>query len=229
MDWRAFSLDMAGMARGLLAQDSVTATLEKITASAVQLVEGCDAAGILALRRGQAQTLAPTEEFVEESDRLHEQLGQGPCFDAARMGRPVFRIRDVSTASGDWSLYARRAHELGIGSMMGFLLYTDDEHDLGALNLYSRKPGAFTEVSETAGWMLASHAAVAFSSARDHATLHQAIETRHVIGQAMGILMAEHDLDRQGAFDVLRRYSMERNVKLREVARQLCEGGTLSN
>lgn len=28
--------------------------------------------------------------------------------------------------------------------MMGFLLFTDDE-DLGALNLYSRRPGAFTE------------------------------------------------------------------------------------
>lgn len=47
------------------------------------------------------------------------------------------------------------------------MLFADDE-DLGALNLYSRKPGAFTETSELAGWLLASHAAVAFSSARTH-------------------------------------------------------------
>jgi hypothetical protein len=43
-----------------------------------------------------------------------------------------------------------------VGSMMGSLLYTEDE-DLGALNLYSRRPGAFTEASEMVGWLPASH------------------------------------------------------------------------
>jgi hypothetical protein len=33
---------------------------------------------------------------------------------------------------------------------MGFLLFTEDE-DLGALNLCSHKPGAFTEASELTG------------------------------------------------------------------------------
>ncbi len=72
---------------------------------------------------------------------------------------------------------------------MGFLLFTEDE-DLGALNLYSRRPGAFTEASELAGWLLASHAAVAFSSARTHAQMERAVATRHVIGEAMGISWA---------------------------------------
>ncbi|GAB7106973.1 hypothetical protein JCM4814A_52870 [Streptomyces phaeofaciens JCM 4814] len=71
---------------------------------------------------------------------------------------------------------------------MGFLLFTEDE-ELGALNLCSSTPGAFTRASETAGWLLASHAAVAFSSASTHAQLEQAIATRHLIGEAMGILM----------------------------------------
>ncbi|MFC8128523.1 GAF and ANTAR domain-containing protein [Streptomyces sp. NPDC057302] len=227
MDWRAFSLHMASMARELLAQDSVAHTLSKITSSAVHLVEGCDAAGILVLRKGRANSLAPTEQLVEDSDRLHEQLREGPCFDAARAGDPSFRIADLSVESVRWSAYAPRAHALGIGSMMGFLLYTDDLHDLGALNFYSREPGAFTDVSETAGWMFASHAAVAFSSARDHATLQHAVETRNVIGQAMGILMAQHNLNQQAAFDVLRRHSQERNVKLRDIAENLCKRGVL--
>jgi hypothetical protein len=110
---------------------------------------------------------------------------------------------------------------------MGFLLFTDEE-DLGALNFYSRRPGAFGEAGELAGWLLASHAAVAFSSARTHAQMEQAVATRHAIGEAMGILMGSHHLSEEQAFDVLRRYSQENNVKLREVARLVCAKGGLS-
>ncbi|MFG1664638.1 GAF and ANTAR domain-containing protein [Streptomyces sp. Y7] len=220
---------MATMARDLLAQASVTATLERITASATELVEGCDAAGILVLHDSTVQSLAPTHQMVIDSDQLQQRLGEGPCFDAARtaQGERVFRIADLTGLQQRWPAYAPQAHALGVGSMMGFLLFTEDE-DLGALNLYSHKPGAFTDASEVAGWLLASHAAVAFSSARTHAQMEQAVATRHLIGQAMGILMGSRHLTEEQAFDVLRRYSQENNIKLREVARLVCEQGGLS-
>ncbi|MFF3906342.1 GAF and ANTAR domain-containing protein [Streptomyces sp. NPDC001848] len=229
MDWRTFAQQMASMARDLLAQDSVDATLERITASAIELVPGCDAAGILLLYGRRVQSLAPTEDLVLLSDQLQESLGEGPCFDAARIrdGERVFRIADLTQEHARWPGYAPRAAELGVGSIMGFLLFTEDE-DLGALDLYSRRPGAFTEAGETAGWLLASHAAVAFSSARTHAQLEQAIATRHTIGEAMGILMGSHHLTEDQAFDVLRRYSQEKNIKVREVARLICEKGALA-
>ncbi|OQR63490.1 antitermination regulator [Streptomyces maremycinicus] len=228
MDWARFAQQLAAMARDLLAQESVDATLKRITASAGELVHGCDAAGILVLHDAKVESLAPTEQLVVDSDRLQERLGEGPCFDAARHGldERVFRIADLTVEHQRWPAYAPQAHELGVGSMMGFLLYTDDE-DFGALNLYSRKPGVFSQDSETAGWLLASHAAVAFSSARTHAQMEQAVTTRHTIGEAMGILMGSHHLTEEQAFEVLRRYSQESNVKLREVARQVCEKGSL--
>ncbi|AYN44057.1 ANTAR domain-containing protein [Streptomyces dangxiongensis] len=220
---------MASMARDLLAQDSVDATLQRITASATELVEGCDAAGILVLHGNQVETLAPTDRLVIGSHELQARLREGPCFDAARSTRTerVYRIADLTSEQRRWPAYAPQAHALGVGSMMGFVLFTEDE-DLGALNLYSRKTGAFTEASETAGLLLASHAAVAFSSARTHAQMEQAVTTRHVIGEAMGILMGGHHLTEEQAFDVLRRYSQETNTKLREVARLVCEQGSLS-
>jgi AmiR/NasT family two-component response regulator len=58
--------------------------------------------------------------------------------------------------------------------------------------------------------------------------MEQAVATRHAIGEAMGILMGSHSLNEEQAFDVLRRYSQENNVKLREVARQVCEKGGLT-
>lgn len=228
MDWRVFAREMASMARDLLAQDSVGATLDRITASAVALVPGCEAAGILLLHGKRVETVAPTHDLVVESDRLQERLEEGPCFDAAhsRTGERVFRIADFTQDQPRWPAYAPQARDLGVGSMMGFLLFTEDE-EFGALDLYSRRPGSFTPDSETAGWLLASHAAVAFSSARSHAQMEQAIATRHVIGEAMGILMGSHHLTEDQAFDVLRRFSQEHNIKLREVARQVCEHGRL--
>ncbi|PZT70273.1 antitermination regulator [Streptomyces sp. SW4] len=230
-DWRSFAQQMATLARDLLAQESVHDTLERITASAVEFVQGCDAAGILVLRGKRAQSVAPTEELVVQSDRLQERLAEGPCFDAARPSADerTFRIVDFGDsgeAARRWPAYVPEARKLGLGSMMGILLYTEDE-ELGALNFYSRRPGAFTESSETAGWLLASHAAVAFSSARTHSQLQQAIDTRHLIGEAMGILMGSHRLTERQAFDSLRRYSQDHNVKLRDVARHVCEKGAL--
>ncbi|MFJ2728943.1 GAF and ANTAR domain-containing protein [Streptomyces collinus] len=228
MDWRGFAEQMATLARELLAQSSVEDTLACITSSAVELVEGCDTAGILILRGNQVQTLAPTDQLVVDSDQTQERLGEGPCFDAARSkeGERIYRIADFTQEVPRWPDYAPRARDLGIGSMMGFLLYTEEE-ELGALDMYSYKPGMFTEASETAGWLLASHAAVAFSFARTHTQMEQAVSTRHVIGEAMGILMGERRLTEQEAFDVLRRYSQENNIKLREVARRVCERGSL--
>ncbi|MEU0414443.1 GAF and ANTAR domain-containing protein [Streptomyces griseorubiginosus] len=228
MDWSRFAQQMAAMARDLLAQESVTDTLDRISASATELVEGCTAAGVLVLHDRKVETLTATEQLVVDSDRLQEQLEQGPCFDAARtsQGERTFRIADLTAESERWPVFAPRARALGVGSMMGFLLFTEDD-DLGALNLYSREPGAFTEASELAGWLLASHAAVALSGARTYAQMEQAVATRHVIGEAMGILMGSHRLAEDQAFDVLRRYSQENNVKLREVARQVCEKGGL--
>ncbi|MEU9646896.1 GAF and ANTAR domain-containing protein [Streptomyces sp. NPDC048188] len=227
-DWRGFAEQMASLARDLLAQESLDDTLERITASATELVEGCDAAGILILRGGQVQSLAPTEQVVVDSDDLQGRLGEGPCFDAARSssGERQFRIADFRDEAERWPRYVPEARKLNLGSMMGFLLFTEDE-DLGALNLYSYRPGAFSAADETAGWLLASHAAVAFSSARTHAQMQEAIGTRHTIGEAMGILMGRHRLTEDQAFAVLRRYSQDNNVKLRDVAARVCERGGL--
>ncbi|WP_415924904.1 GAF and ANTAR domain-containing protein [Streptomyces sp. AK04-3B] len=213
---------MARLARDLLAKDSVQATLDEIAASAVKLIEGCDAAGILAVRKGRAVTLAACGDMVHESDRLQGELNEGPCFDLARRkdGERVYRIADLTQPQPAWERFADQARKLGIGSMTGVLLYTDNE-DFGALNLYAREPGTFSKDIETAGWLLASHAAVALADARTIDQLEHALQTRHAIGEAMGILMERHHMSADDAFSVLRRISQHHNIKLRDVAQRV--------
>jgi AmiR/NasT family two-component response regulator len=75
--------------------------------------------------------------------------------------------------------------------------------------------------------LFADHAAIALARARTEATLWEAIEGRKVIGQAQGILMERFGLTGDQAFAVLRRYSQDSNVKLRDVARKLISTGNL--
>lgn len=97
LDWSGFAQQMAGMARDLLAQDSVAGTLDRISASATELVEGCTSAGVLVLHDRKVETLTATDQLVVDSDQLQERLAEGPCYDAARtsQGERTYRIADL--------------------------------------------------------------------------------------------------------------------------------------
>jgi GAF domain-containing protein len=215
---------LARMARDLLAQDSVQNTLDRIVTYALELVDGCERAGIMVVRKGTVHTLAASDDDARTSDLTQGELGEGPCFDAARSGQESYRIADMRTDADRWPRYGPCARRLGIQSMLGFKLFTDEE-TLGALNLYSSRPEALTDRSEQMGWLLASHAAVAFSSARSDADLQVAIFSRQDIGIGIGILMERHKLSAAEAFSVLSRASQNTNTKLREVARRVAETG----
>ncbi|MFD6286134.1 GAF and ANTAR domain-containing protein [Streptomyces sp. NPDC060205] len=222
--WEQFAIAVAEMARDLLAQDSAQGTLDRVAEHAKVLIDGCDEAGILTVRQGEVHALAATSDVVRRSDRMQQDLQEGPCFDAVTDREQIYAIEDLREPNKKWPRFAPELRKLGMGSMMGFLLFTEDDN-LGALNVYSHKPDAFDETARRAGWILASHAAVAFSAARTHQQLSHAMETRHEIGEAMGILMERYGLSEDSAFKVLRKTSQDRNVKLREIARQICRTG----
>lgn len=218
---------LAGMARDLLAQPTVQLTLDRIVVHAVDLVDGCEAAGIMVVRDGRVTTVAATHDLARESDRIQGELGEGPCLNTLLDGEQVFRIPDMAAAGDRWPRYAPAARELGIGSALGYLLFTEEE-TLGALNLYSTRANAFGARTEHVGWLLASHAAVAFASARTDAQLREAIGTRQDIGEAIGVVMERYKLTESQAFDVLREESQNRNVKLRDIARTVTDTGEVS-
>lgn len=220
-DLEGLAVGLADMARDLIKQDSVQATLDRVIAHAVDLVEGCEHAGVLLLHgRSKVETAAASSDLVRRSDELQGELGEGPCFDAAFQKQQTYRIAGMETTVEQWPRYAPHARELGIGSMMGFLLFTD-EGDLGALDLYSSEPNTFTQHSELVGWLLASHAAVAFSGARTTAQMQSAIDTRQHIGEALGIVMERYKLNEDRSFELLKKISQDRNIKLRNLAEQI--------
>ena len=91
---------------------------------------------------------------------------------------------------------------------------------------YSHQPAAFDNHLDVAT-LFARHAASSLQSTlqRDH--LNGALETRARIGQALGILMSRHRLSSQEAFDLLRRQSQLRNIKMHKLAEELLTDGDL--
>ena len=90
----------------------------------------------------------------------------------------------------------------------------------GALNLYSTQTGAFEDV-ESLSALFAHQAGMAIAYAHQIGTLHEAVQTRTVIGQAVGIVMERYNLNDERAFAFLKRLSSHRNVKLRVVAQEI--------
>ncbi|TDE02566.1 ANTAR domain-containing protein [Jiangella asiatica] len=95
---------------------------------------------------------------------------------------------------------------------------------IGALSVYSPRAHAFGgDVAELAR-VYAQHAAVALASAQAESGLRWAMDARHVIGQAQGILMERHGLDAETAFAMLRNRARDRGVKLSERAEGIVAG-----
>ena len=78
---------------------------------------------------------------------------------------------------------------------------------MGALNLFSKEAAAFDAEDRAVGSIFAAHAAVALSAANQQDQLEHGMESRDVIGQAKGILMARQHITADEAFDMLRRGS----------------------
>ena len=58
---------------------------------------------------------------------------------------------------------------------------------------------------------------------REVEDLRQALETRPLIEQAKGILMCRYGVDGPRAFSILKRWSMDSNIKVRDIAGALVE------
>lgn len=216
---------LSDFARNAEQVQDAPATLAEIVRAAIDLVPGCDEASIsVVLGRRKVRSEAASGDLPRTVDALQEGLGEGPCLDAAYKHATV-RVTDMASEQR-WPRFAPAALAQGAAAMLSFQLYVDGD-DLGALNLFSRHAGAFTDESEHVGLMFAAHAAVAYSAARDKDRMARGLLTQQVIGQAQGILMERYKLTESRAFTVLVRASQENNIKLRDLATRLTRTGEL--
>ncbi|HET7310362.1 MAG TPA: GAF and ANTAR domain-containing protein [Mycobacteriales bacterium] len=221
------AMAMHELAQLLVAEEGVESTLQRIVDLAKRVIPGCDAAGVTLYLDGKYLTAAYTDQRTLEVDEGQYTRDEGPCLQAMR-DRAVLRI-DVDEASERWPHFLEDAHRSGVRSFLAGPLLLKDEA-IGALNLYSSDHDGFTSLDDVLIALFTGQAAIAVANAKTYGDaielthqLQEAITSRAVIEQAKGVLMAREALDADGAFSRLRTWSQNRNVKLREIAKEVVD------
>ncbi len=216
------------LSRVVLADRDLSDVLTDITLIAARGVPGAESVSTTLLRGEKAFTGAYSSEMALVADELQYDEGYGPCMDAGR-GGVVLRIDDMLTEQR-WPNYVERVRTSGVRSSLSVPLPYQGT-SIGALNMYSSQPEAFVSPeSLDAGREVAEAIAVAVVNADAHHRVSEqarnmqlAMESRAVIEQAKGVLMAQRRVDADAAFEILRDASQRYNRKLRDIALGIVE------
>lgn len=198
--------------------------LRRAVELAIEIVPGCEQAGISVLWDGRIDTPVSVGDLAQRCDQIQERILDGPCIEAL-LEADTFRIDDIRT-DDRWPEFAVQAQTAGLGSMLACRLASTSDR-LAAVNLYSTQLKAFDDISESFAIAYATHVGLALGAAERERNLHAALQSRELIGQAIGILMERHRLAARQAFDIMVEVSQRTHVKLRLIAEELVRTGAL--
>lgn len=198
--------------------DPFEGSLAKILTTVAQVVPNGDIGVTVADRPGASAGLDGSD-LARALDAAQHAAGSGPSIEAIETGNavrgPLWRWPevavdvDVSGVVEAVGIPMTRAHVRGVISVYvhGEVL---DDHTVRLLTLLAE---------QAAGVLYAAQLLQASSNLVGN--LNRALDSRAVIEQAKGLLMARHRCDADGAFTMLRNASQRENVKLREVAQRI--------
>jgi GAF domain-containing protein len=215
-----FVQSIAEAARTLNQPRTLDETLQTIVEVACNSVPGFDQVGIATLRKGRVETRALTGDLVLRLDEIQYGLREGPC-SAALQGTDAVSVSSLRVEQR-WPRYVPQARAAGVRSQMAVKLYLDQDA-LGGINFYSTTSDDVSHDAQALARLFATHAAIALGHAHERQTLNEALQTRQVIGEAIGILMERYEMNEDRAFAFLIRASSHTNIKLRAVAQGLVD------
>jgi hypothetical protein len=155
---------------------------------------------------------------------LQFTLGEGPCVDAYRHGRPVLAPNLAYPVEARWLAFTPSAVAAGAKAVFGFPLQVGAVR-LGALNLYRDRPGALTDDQHADALVMAGVAARAVITRQAQAPggplaaeLEAGWDFRVVVHQASGMVSAQLDVSVAEALIRLRAYAFANDRLLTDVA-----------
>ena len=188
-------------------------------------VSGTDGAGIMLNvgdeNRGTLHSSDAVSGLIEE---LQYTLGEGPCVDAHRWGRPVLEPDLVSPAVVRWPAFAPEAVAGGVGAVFGFPLNVGAIR-LGALNLYRATAGPLGDEQHADALVVAGVIARTILSMQADSPpgvlatqLDSAANLRLVVHQASGMVSVQLGITVSDALIRLRGYAFRNGLPIDEVA-----------
>lgn len=209
----------------LLDSESIDKFVQELAVQAARLVAGSLSCGITLRRGTQTTTVACSDDLASDVNHMQYDLLEGPILTAIE-DRCEVRVDDMA-AELRWPRFASAAAECGVRSCLSLPLIAQDE-TVGVLTLYALTPEAFGEdetrraekfAEPAAGAMALGLRLVTYADLIDQ--LRTSLASRAVIDQAVGVIMGQERCTQHKAFAALRTASQNRNVKLRDIAREV--------
>ncbi|CAL9652488.1 hypothetical protein SUDANB108_06686 [Streptomyces sp. enrichment culture] len=214
----------ASLMEWLLQTQSLEDFLQTLADAALELSRA-EGTGVTLERDHRPLTVASAGPPAPKLDEKQYGQDDGPCLQSARTGEEVL-VGDMLTESR-WGDYPAYAAACGIRSSVS-LPIAARTHTVGALNIYGGPAHAFDDADLGALRSLAAQATGAIALAQRIADaeafaeqMQQAMRSRGVIDQAMGVVMGQRGCTADEAFAILRSASQHRNIKLRDLCTEL--------
>jgi GAF domain-containing protein len=218
----------AELSKIMLGAEPLAASIKRIAELAKRTIPGAAEVSVTLMDGGKVSTVSFTGPLAAQLDERQYESGFGPCMDAAISGDTV--TIDDTAHSETYPDFGRLAARHGITHTMSIGLPVP-HRTVGALNIYGDENSAFDQTTAELAAGFASYAAVAVANAGLYAStaalaghLQKALESRAVIDQAKGVVMAENHCSAQAAFDELVRRSNLSNRRLKDVAQDIVDG-----
>ncbi|WP_103338511.1 GAF and ANTAR domain-containing protein [Amycolatopsis sp. CA-126428] len=202
--------------------EELAVLLQRVCRQAIHAIPEAGMASVTLLRDDTPYTATSTADAARGIDQAQYDAGEGPGLEAARSGH-VQRV-NVTEVAQRWPEFTAAADAVTVGSCLSAPLFIDQRYQ-GSLNLYGTGNEGFGTLDAALLELYTTAAEAGLRSAHRfqaaQATIDQlktALDSRAVIDQAKGILMALHRISADKAFDLLVERSQQQNVKLRNVA-----------
>jgi hypothetical protein len=185
-------------------------------------------AGIIVMANsGPGAMLASTDGPARVMEELQFTLGEGPCVDASRSGRPVLLPELEHAASQLWPGFTAGALDAGVRAIFALPLQVGGIR-VGVLDLYRDVEGALDDrelaealaFADAATSILLTLQARAGPEGRDHG-LAELVEDRAEVHQATGMISVQAGLDLAAALVLLRAHSYAAERPILSIARQV--------
>jgi GAF domain-containing protein len=190
--------DLAGV------RQSLQPVLDLATTIAMTSIPGATGAGLSLITDGTRTSTASTNALVELADEQQYRLGEGPCLTSWADGILV-RMDDLEheTRFPAWTAAARALH---LRSVLSTPL-RGTRGSLGAIKVYSERPGAFDRAAEDLLLRLSDQSALLLENIQQLADVEQssaavmaALQMRQQVALAQGVLVGRRGITPEQAF-----------------------------
>jgi hypothetical protein len=205
--------------------DAGPGAADRLCECCVRLLE-VDGAAISMLPQGVPWgTVGSSGELSRRLDELQFTFGEGPCLDALTSSQTVMAADLEASDESRWPAFAGAVLELGVRAVFALPVATPGLN-VGALDLFRRRPGALTYL-QAGGAILAAEAArrpvrnllaAAIHADQDADDQPAAGWERVEVYQATGMLIDRLDVGAAEALMRLRGYAFGHDLTASEVA-----------